>query len=110
MINGILNWKKRIDLEKGSPASMKLSIFSKKSTARKIQMTVTRIMLKYLKISLVKYLEIIDIIKVVSVHGTLKLENRNWQFGFHALKPFTVIGSKFTVFPMNDATTKAFGY
>jgi len=21
---------------------------------------------------------------IVSVHGTLKLENRNWKFGFHA--------------------------
>jgi len=64
---------------------MKLSIFSKKSTARKIQMTVTRIIPKYLKISLVKYFEIIDIIEVVSVHGTLKLENKNWKFGFYAL-------------------------
>jgi len=54
--------------EKGRPASMKLSIFSKKSTARNIQMTVTRIIPKYLKISPVKYFEIIDIIKVVSGH------------------------------------------
>jgi len=43
---------------------MKLSIFSKKSTARNIQITVTRIMPKYLKISPVKYFEIIDIIEV----------------------------------------------
>ncbi len=39
---------------------------------------------KYLKISLVKYLEIIDIIEILSVHGTLKLENRNWKFGLYA--------------------------
>jgi len=61
--------------EKGRPASMKLSIFSKKSTARNIQMTVRRIIPKYLKIY---------IIEIVSVHGTLKLENRN-LFGFHTL-------------------------
>ena len=22
---------------------------------------------------------------ILSVHGTLKIENRNWKFGFHAL-------------------------
>jgi len=63
---------------------MKLSIFSKKSTARNIQITVTRIIPKYLKISPVKYFEIIDIIEIACVHGTLKLENRNWKFGLYA--------------------------
>ena len=50
--------------EKGRPASIKLSIFSKKSTAKNIQMTVIRIIPKYLKISFVKYFEIVDIIEL----------------------------------------------
>jgi hypothetical protein len=54
-------------LENGRPASIKLSIFSKKSTAKNIQIIVTRIMLKYLKISFVKYLEIIDIAAVSEI-------------------------------------------
>jgi hypothetical protein len=71
-------------VEKGRSASMKLSIFSKKSTARNIQITVRRIMPKYLIISLVKYFEIIDIIEIISVYGTLKLGNRNWESSLYA--------------------------
>ena len=26
-----------------------------------------------------------QIVNIVSVHGTLKIENRNWKYGFHAL-------------------------
>jgi hypothetical protein len=29
---------------------------------------------------------LIDDWKTVGVHGTLKLENRNWKFGLHALE------------------------
>jgi hypothetical protein len=28
-----------------------------------------------------------EYLNMVSVHGTLKLENRNWKFGLHAFVP-----------------------
>ena len=74
---------------------MKLSIFSKKSTARKIQMTVSRIIPKYLNISLVKYFEIIDIIEVVSV---CYRENKELNFFTIKAKKSILTGRSFAVF------------
>jgi len=36
---------------------------------------------------------------LVSVHGTLKLENRNWKFGFHA---FVLLMNAFNFWPSSS--------
>jgi hypothetical protein len=56
MIKGILKRKKAKAFENGSPASMKLSIFSIKSRKTYMPMTSVSTMPKILKISRIKYL------------------------------------------------------
>jgi hypothetical protein len=60
-MKGILKIRKIKIFEKGSPASIKLSIFSKESTDRYMLMTTASTKNRHLKISPVKYLWIIDI-------------------------------------------------
>ena len=60
-MKGILKIRKTKIFEKGSPASIKLSIFSKKSTATYMLTTTASTKNRHLKISPVKYLWIIDI-------------------------------------------------